>query len=232
MMTKTNGKFFYAIDPAMGNTGVAIFNEKMELVHMDRISTENKKKFKRDEPFEFGERLGEIYDRFMGLREEYPPYDVSIERGFSRFNKPTQVIFRAHGVINLIFKDVPLYYYTPKEVKNTIWSGNAEKEEIMEVIEARLKISVGNKDDISDAIAVGITHMSLIHGYKWSKTNKLTRKDIKAKEKADANEPTSSKSKSKTATGTKTTKPKKKTPVKKTTAKKTTKLKPLKRNPS
>ena len=91
--------------------------------------------------------------------EKYPPTEVAIERGFSRFNTSTQVIYRVHGVCNELFNECPQKYYPPKTVKEAIFKGDATKKQIQEKIaKAYPDVEFANEDE-SDAFAVGLTHL-------------------------------------------------------------------------
>jgi Holliday junction resolvasome RuvABC endonuclease subunit len=93
------------------------------------------------------------------LREKYPPELVLIEQGFYRFNKSTEVIFRAHGVCNYIFWDVPQVSYAPMTIKKeVVGKGNVTKDEVRdEVINLYPEARDGNYDE-SDAVAIAVCH--------------------------------------------------------------------------
>ena len=172
----------YALDISMTNTGVAIFDQNNKLVHVTSISTTDKSFKKIPFNLAYGAKLKHHFDEINKIIEQYPPSMVAIERGFSRFNKATQVLFRFHGIYTLAFHNVPNYYYSPSEVKKTIYKGNASKDELAEVISKRLKVKFNN-DDESDAVAVGLTHLIIAEGYPWKGVKKLTKKDIQNAEK-------------------------------------------------
>lgn len=177
------GKYIYGLDISMSNTGVTIVDEEtMKIVHITSITTELKE-FKRL-PIEYkhGKRLKHHYDEVNKLIEKYPPSIAVIERGFSRFNNATQILFRVHGVYALAFADVPNIYYTPKQVKDTIYKGNADKGELADVMSKRLKLEFDNEDE-SDSTAVALTHLILVNDYDWKKVLKKTKKDILNEEK-------------------------------------------------
>jgi Holliday junction resolvasome RuvABC endonuclease subunit len=158
-------KYIYAFDLSMKCTGLVIFNINAEPVYVGCLTTNDKD--------DHGKRLKNIYDWVVELKEKYPAKKVCIERGISRFNTATQVIFRVHGLINFIFYDVEQIYYTPKTVKAAILSGNATKLEVQNEIKKRFpnvefsnvimkKKSKGKQKeeskDESDAFAVGLTY--------------------------------------------------------------------------
>lgn len=108
-----------------------------------------------------GEKLKRQYDGFLELIELYPPHLVGIEKGFTKFNKSTQVIFRAHGVANLAFCDYEQVYFQNNIVKlKFAGSGGASKEKVIAEVKKRYGLDV--KNDEADAIAVAYTTLKSI----------------------------------------------------------------------
>ena len=143
-------KYIWGLDLSMSDSGVAILFENTP-VFIGNIKTNDKDTH--------GERLKHIYDYMLELKEKYPPEIVCIERGFSRFNTSTAVLYRVHGVINMLFYDIKQIYYPPKKVKDTILNGSAKKEEIMKrILEIYPNIEFQN-DNESDAFAVALTYI-------------------------------------------------------------------------
>lgn len=169
--------YIYGLDISMSNTGVTIIDkETYKVVHICTIGTDIPKYNKLPMEYKHGKRLKHHYDEVNKLIDKYPPSEVAIERGFSQFNKATQILFRVHGVYGLAFADVPTYNYPPRDVKATIYKGNASKKELSDVISKRLKLKFKN-DDESDSSAVAITHLIAKHSYDWKPVKSLTEKD-------------------------------------------------------
>lgn len=146
----------------MDNTGVTIFDaDTYEPIHITSIST-NKK-------HTHGKRLYTIAQELISLRDKYPPSVVVIERGFSRFNTSTQVIYRVHGLINYLFHETEQVYYPPKKIKEAIIKGDASKKRVREVIESKYPDVVFENEDQSDSFAIGITYLIENKLIKWSK---------------------------------------------------------------
>jgi len=135
-------------------------------VYIGHIATNNVKLKKN---FEYGQRLNTIADHILSLKEKYPPSIICIERGFTRFNTSTQVIYRVHGLTNYLFNDVEQIYYPPKKVKAAILKGDATKKQVQDKIKKefpnvefnQIKIKKNKKEeckDESDAFAVGLTY--------------------------------------------------------------------------
>lgn len=146
----------------MDNTGVTIFDSNTyNPVHITSIQT-NKK-------HSHGKRLYIIAQELISLKDKYPPSVVVIERGFSRFNTATQVIYRVHGLINYLFHDIEQVYYPPKKIKEAIIKGDASKKFVREVIESKYPNIKFENEDESDSFAIGITYMIENKLIKWAK---------------------------------------------------------------
>lgn len=190
-----NKKYLYALDLAMGNTGVAIFDlDTGDLIKVTSISTAitNKTGLKKNPNHNnpnmiMGIKLKHIQDKFNELRESYPPEKVIIEEGFTRFNKSTQVVFRVHGIAHLTFYDVENIYYTSTNVKKFIFNdGKASKEDLSKIITKRLGYTFANEDE-SDAVALGLTYFIKNNIIKW-KINAETPTKKKKKNKTKKEE--------------------------------------------
>ena len=118
-------KYIWGLDLSMSDSGISIFDGDKP-VFIGNISTDSKKTH--------GERLKCIYDFMSVLKYKYPPKIICIERCFNRFNTSTAVLYRVHGVINMLFCDIDQIYYPPKKIKESILHGNASKKEIMDKI--------------------------------------------------------------------------------------------------
>ena len=152
-------KYIFGLDLSMKCTGIAIFDEEGNPVMNCSIMTNDKQTH--------GKRLKVIADRMKELIELYPPKIISIERGFSRFNVATAVIYRVHGVVNYILNEFIQVYYPPKEVKKFILKGTATKKQVQETILKKYpNIKFANEDE-SDAFAVGLTYFIKNNKIKW-----------------------------------------------------------------
>lgn len=174
--------YIYGLDLALGCTGITIFDaETYELVYVGSIKTTASSYAKINEEMRNPVKLKHHWDEINKLIEKYPPEAVAIERGFTKFNTATQVIYRVHGIYNLAFSGVPNVYYPPKTVKETIYKGTAEKVELKAIIEERYDVTFTNTDE-SDSFAVALTHL-IKNGMSWEKPRAFTQKDIKALKK-------------------------------------------------
>ncbi len=108
-------------------------------------------------------RLSQIYHDMLELIDTFKPEAISIEELFFNTNITTGIaVGHARGVILLAGceKNVPMYEYTPLQVKQAITGyGRADKKQMMEMVRRLLGLQATAKpDDASDALALAICH--------------------------------------------------------------------------
>lgn len=111
------------------------------------------------------QRLARIYERVIGLIEQYLPDEMAIEAPFYGKNVQSMLkLGRAQGVAMAaaIARDIPIAEYAPLKVKQVVTSnGRASKEQVATMLSYILKL---DKDklpgilDATDALAVAVTH--------------------------------------------------------------------------
>ncbi len=108
-------------------------------------------------------KLKKIFERTVGIIEEYKPDELSIEAPF--FGKNVQSMLklgRAQGVAMAaaLHKDVPIFEYSPKKIKQSITgNGNASKEQVSAMLMNIVKFkSVPEYLDASDGLAAAVCH--------------------------------------------------------------------------
>ncbi len=111
----------------------------------------------------FDERLNMIYQDMTSLFIQYTPEAMSVEKLYFNTNHTTAIdVAQARGVILLSARqnNVPIYEYTPLQVKNSIAGyGRAEKKQVQEMTRSILHLKeVPKPDDTADALALAITH--------------------------------------------------------------------------
>lgn len=145
----------------MSETGIAIFNiDTFEPIHITSIKTNSKE--------EYGDRLHTQREYMKGLIDRYPPYEISIEKGFTAHNVSTQVIYRIHGVTQELFHEHPQFYYAPTTVKKLISGNGRSNKEVLQtsILKKYPNVEFKNTDE-SDAFAVGLTHLIKKHKLQW-----------------------------------------------------------------
>lgn len=111
-------------------------------------------------------RLRRIYDRVLGLVEQYLPDEMAIEAPF--FGKNVQSMLklgRAQGVAMAaaLAREVPIAEYEPRKIKMAITgNGAASKEQVREMLRRILAIPaeslVDETLDATDALAAALCH--------------------------------------------------------------------------
>ena len=136
------------IDPGtviMGYGIVHVKNNKLSLVSLGVI--------KLDKFAEHSDRLKKIFERVVGLIDEYKPDELAIEAPF--FGKNVQSMLklgRAQGVAiaAALSKNVPMIEYSPKKIKMSVTgNGNASKEQVAAMLQSLLNFK--NTEEYLDA---------------------------------------------------------------------------------
>jgi crossover junction endodeoxyribonuclease RuvC len=110
-------------------------------------------------------RLRKIFDRTLGLIEEYLPDELAIEAPF--FGKNVQSMLklgRAQGtaIAAALTRDLPIFEYAPLKIKMAITgNGKASKEQVADMLQRMLKIpqsSMLPQLDATDGLAAAMCH--------------------------------------------------------------------------
>lgn len=153
-------RIIMGIDPGTNITGYGMIRTegaKMSLLHYGIIDL---RKMEDDHPA----KLKRIFERVLGLVEEFLPDELAIEAPF--FGKNVQSMLklgRAQGVAMAaaLSRDIPIIEYAPRKVKMAITgNGNASKEMVGLMLEQILKFKFDDTMtlDASDGIAVAVCH--------------------------------------------------------------------------
>lgn len=108
-------------------------------------------------------RLQTIYREMNLLIDQYKPDAVSVEELFFNSNQKTAIqVAQARGVIivSAMNREVPLYEYTPLQIKQSITGyGRASKQQMQQMVKMFLGLNaVPKPDDAADALAAAICH--------------------------------------------------------------------------
>lgn len=125
-------------------------------------------------------RLLELYESLTQVFDECQPEMVAVEKLFFAKNITTGIaVAEARGIVLLVAEQhkVPVYEYTPNEIKKTLTGyGAATKTQMQEMVKMELGLEKKPKpDDAADALAVAITCGFLYRSgkndkYKFSNT--------------------------------------------------------------
>ncbi len=120
-------------------------------------------------------KLKKIFERTIGLIEEYHPDEMAIEAPF--FGKNVQSMLklgRAQGVAIAagLSRSMPVFEYSPKKIKMAITgNGNASKEQVAAMLQTILKFEEMPKYlDATDGLAAAVCHQ--FQGKKHSGASK------------------------------------------------------------
>lgn len=144
------------IDPGMAIVGYSLLNangDNLELVSSGSIQTKSDKKD--------SQRLFEIFNDLCSIIEKFKPDVASVEKLFYFKNQKTIIpVAEARGVIVMALEKygIPLYEFTPLEIKQTLTGfGRATKKEVERMVKITLnRETLPKLDDTVDSIAMGI----------------------------------------------------------------------------
>ena len=146
------------IDPGIGIVGYSLIEfdgENCVLLHSGSIQTQKNSKESA--------RLLEIWEDMNTILNRFKPDCSAIEKLFF-FRNRTSVMPVAHarGVILTALEKykIPIYEYTPMEVKQVLTGyGRADKKEVEQMVKFSLGVdNLPKLDDTVDSIAIAICH--------------------------------------------------------------------------
>ena len=110
------------------------------------------------------DRLLLIHRELGAVIDQYRPDQSAVEQLFFNKNVRTALaVGHARGVVLLTLAqaNVPIYEYTPLEVKQAVTgNGRADKRQVQQMVTLLLSLSqIPKPDDVADALAVAICHL-------------------------------------------------------------------------
>ena len=153
-------KIILGIDPGtnvMGYGAISVRGNKASMLGMGVVDMRKMK-----DPYL---RLGKIYERTIGIIDEYLPDELAIEAQF--FGKNVQSMLklgRAQGVAiaAAIARDIPIHEYAPLKIKLAITGrGQASKQQVADMLRRMLQLDAAELPkylDATDALAVAYCH--------------------------------------------------------------------------
>ena len=148
-----------SIDPGLARTGYAVFefeNKKPVLLKYEAIITKGSTELKN--------RLKYVYDSIMDVIQKNGIDQIALEKLY--FSKNVKTAFKVgytRGIVMLLAaqNQIPVFEYTPQQVKSSIGYGNAGKEQVQKMVKKLFNIQCEKMlYDISDAIALGFCHIN------------------------------------------------------------------------
>lgn len=152
-------RIILGIDPGTSITGYGLIGCKGNQMELMNYGVIDLSRIKGDHAL----KLKRIFERVLGLIDEFKPDEVAIEAPF--FGKNVQSMLklgRAQGVAMAaaLFREIPIREYAPKKIKMAITgNGNASKEMVNGMLEKLLHFKYDHKHlDASDGIAAAVCH--------------------------------------------------------------------------
>jgi crossover junction endodeoxyribonuclease RuvC len=116
------------------------------------------------EPFSY--RLKELYAGIAGLIEEFSPQEAAVEQVFVAKNAKSALKLghaRAAALLAALNMGLSVFEYTPLEIKKAVVGyGQAEKNQVRQMVRLLLNLSKAPALDASDALAAAICHANTI----------------------------------------------------------------------
>ncbi len=151
------------IDPGTALCGYGLVRadgDEMSLVAYGAVSTPAK--------MPLAERLLQIHQELRDLIATHHPESAAVEKlFFSKNTRTALAVGHARGVVLLSAAEagLPVYEYTPNEVKQAIVGyGGADKNQMQQMVRMLLHLDfVPEPDDAADAVAIAICHIQSSH---------------------------------------------------------------------
>lgn len=108
-------------------------------------------------------KLKKIFERTLGMVDEYNPDELAIEAPFYAKNVQSMLkLGRAQGVAMAaaLYRDIPITEYTPREIKKSITgNGTASKEQVAAMLANLVKFDQSPETlDATDGLAAAVCH--------------------------------------------------------------------------
>ncbi len=148
-------KLILGIDPGNYKTGYSFLSKKNNSISLVKSGVLKPPKSKP-------ENLKFIFSELEVLIKEFNPSEIALEGSF--FGKNPQTLIRLgeiRGVILLLSSlyNIPIFEYTPQQVKNAITGyGWAKKEDVYSMVQRFFNVSPETYDE-ADAIAIAFCHI-------------------------------------------------------------------------
>jgi len=159
------------IDPGLATTGFGIIKEDDQ----GEISEVDHGVVRTDAGWPIAKRLANLYTEITKLILLHQPHEAAVEKLFFARNVTSGIaVGEARGVLLLALaqNQVPIYEYTPLEVKQAVTGyGNADKRQMQEMVKVHLALtSIPKPDDAADALAVALCHA---HSYRIKRLDRM-----------------------------------------------------------
>lgn len=158
MKEKIRERIILGIDPGTNVTGYGVIRASGNIPELVTLGSIDLSKY--------GDhylKLKHIFDRTLGLIEEYHPDELAVEAPFYGKNVQSMLkLGRAQGaaIAAALYRSVPIFEYAPRKIKMSITGqGAASKEQVASMLMNILKFKEMNLIlDATDGLAAALCH--------------------------------------------------------------------------
>lgn len=156
-MPKQESIRILGIDPGSRATGYGVITKKANQLYYVTCGI-----IRLGAKYTFNDRLKMIFDGLCEVIEIHKPTVAGVEDVFVAANPRTALkLGHARGVAVLaaLHNGMRVYDYTPRMVKQAVVGyGNADKQQVQQMVRVLLQLSASPSSDAADALAVAMCH--------------------------------------------------------------------------
>jgi crossover junction endodeoxyribonuclease RuvC len=156
-MPKQESLRILGIDPGSRATGFGVIAKRTDRLYYVTCGV-----IRLGDKYSFSDRLKIIFDGLCEVIENHKPAVAAVEDVFVAANPRTALkLGHARGVAVLaaLQNGLRVYDYTPRMVKQAVVGyGNADKEQVQQMVRILLQLSASPSADAADALAVAMCH--------------------------------------------------------------------------
>ena len=156
-MSKQESLRILGIDPGSRATGYGVIKKNGNRLYYVTCGV-----IRLGDKYAFNDRLKVIFDGLCEVIETHKPVIAAVEDVFVAANPRTALkLGHARGVAVLaaLHNGLKVYDYTPRMVKQAVVGyGNADKQQVQQMVRVLLQLSAAPSSDAADALAVSMCH--------------------------------------------------------------------------
>jgi crossover junction endodeoxyribonuclease RuvC len=155
---KKEGKIILGIDPGTNLMGYGIIESRPRTPKLLAFGVVDLHKIN-----DHYSKLQKIFERTLGLIDEFHPDEMAIEAPFYGKNVQSMLkLGRAQGsaISACLYRSIPIFEYAPRKIKQAITGeGNASKEQVAGILQNFLNFKDLPKNlDATDGLAAAVCH--------------------------------------------------------------------------
>jgi len=164
-MSKPESLRILGIDPGSRATGYGVITKKGNRLYYVTCGI-----IRLGDKYSFNDRLKIIFDGLCEVIESHKPSVAAVEDVFVAANPRTALKLghaRGAAVLAGLQNGMAVYDYTPRMVKQSVVGyGNADKQQVQQMVRVLLHLSSSPGSDAADALAVAMCHanQTIING--------------------------------------------------------------------